>query len=450
VAVIGAGRVGLVTGLALWERGHAVLFVDADPARVARLARGEAPFFEPGVGDLLARAAASGSLEASVDPAAALSCEVALVCVPTPGGATGAVDTRFLARAAGELAAAVEAGGVGRLRTVLVRSTAVPGTTRRVVVAALGGAVDVGYMPEFLREGSALDDAREPDRVVLGADAPCVAGVARALWGSEAPLVETSIETAEMAKYASNALLALCVSFSNELAAVAERLPGVDARDVLDAVARDRRLAIGARRAAITSYLEPGPGFGGSCLGKDVRALSALAGALSVASPLLEGTLQINDAQPGRFVARVARALGSSGGLAGRAVLVLGLAFKPLTDDVRDSVAFPVVEALEGRGARVVGHDPAAAQAFFDGRRGAAAQAGDWRAALEEAEVLVLLAPWPEYLEALPSLLAARARPLLLADARGALRAAALPPSVAYLGVGKATDEEARSGRTIA
>ncbi len=276
---------------------------------------------------------------------------------------------------------------------------------------------------------------------MVGADQPGVHAVARDLFGGAAPLVETTMEGAELVKYASNALLALCVSFSNELARVAERLPGVDARDVLDAVARDRRLSVGGARAGITAYLEPGPGFGGSCLGKDVRALAALARAEGEETPLLDGILAINEAQPARFVARIDRALG---GLGGRSVLVLGLAFKPHTDDVRESIALPVVAALEACGARVACHDPAAAPAFFAARafaRGApAVLAADWRAAALEADAIVLLAGWPEYVRDLPGLLARRSGPALLADARGLLRDAERPSGVGYLGVGHGAD----------
>jgi UDPglucose 6-dehydrogenase len=446
VAVLGAGRVGLVTGLALWELGHDVVLVDLDAARVERLERGQAPFFEPGVGELLARAVGAGRLAARGDVTEALGCDVALICVPTPSDEAGAVDTRHLHRATGELAAAIAArGGDVRLRTVFVRSTAVPGTTRSIVVERLGGMVDIGYLPEFLREGTALADARVPDRVVVGADEPRVYAVARGLWGGEAPVIETSIETAELTKYANNALLALCVSFSNELARIAERLPGVDARDALEAVVRDRRLSIGAQRAGLSAYLEPGPGFGGSCLRKDVRALSSLARALGEPAALLDGIIAVNDAQPLRLVDRVDRALD---GLAGRSVLVLGLAFKIDTDDVRDSIAFPVIAGLEARGAHVACHDPAAAQAFLAGRPAGsrAALVDDWRAAAGAADALVLLTPWPAYVAALPGLLAGRERPLLLADGRGALRGAALPGCVRYLGVGRAMEMEVRDG----
>lgn len=440
VAVVGAGHVGLVTGLALWERGHAVVFVDNDAARVAKLARAQAPFFEPGVSELLARAISAGHVEVQGEMDAVRDCDAALVCVPTPSGDGGVVDTRYLASASSAIASAMATPSAStRLRTVFVRSTVVPGTTRRVFVEALARSVDVGVLPEFLREGSALDDARQPDRIVVGADKPRVYAAARALYGDTAPLVETTLETAELVKYANNAMLALCVSFSNELARIAEHLPGVDARDVLAAVVRDRRLSIDGKRAGIASYLEPGPGFGGSCLGKDVRALAALARAQGETTALLDGILAINRAQPVRFVERIERAMG---GLRGRSVLVLGLAFKAHTDDVRESIASPVVAELEARGARVTCHDPAAAASFFAGRNGPAEMATDWRAAAKEADALLLLSAWPEYTADLPALLSKKARPLLLADARGVLRDCALPRCVRYLGIGRAESEE--------
>jgi UDPglucose 6-dehydrogenase len=438
IAVVGAGRVGLVTGLVLWENRHEVVLIDEDADRVAALARGDAPFFEPGLPELLARGRASG-VTFTTEVAAALACDVAILCVPTPGLDGGAIDTGPIAGASSALASAIASrGGPGALRAVLVRSTVVPGTTRQVVGAALGSVVDRGVLPEFLREGSALDDARKPDRIVVGGDRPSVYATARALHAGAAPLVEMTVESAELVKYASNTLLALCVSFSNELARIAEHLPGVDARDVLDALSRDRRLSIGAERAGITSYLEPGPGFGGSCLGKDVRALAAMAREHGEPSLIARAVLELNREQPARFVERIERAMG---GLAGRSVLVLGLSFKPHTDDVRESIALPVVAELEARGARVACHDPAAATAFLAARRGAVALASDWRSAAVEAEGLVLLAGWPEYVRELPALLARRTEPVLLADARGLLRDVPRPPGVRYLGIGRGPDE---------
>lgn len=437
VAVVGAGHVGLVTGLVLQESGHDVVFIDEDADLVAALRRGHAPFFEPGLLELLARARESG-VAFTTEAAEALGCDVALLCVPTPSLDGGAIDTGRLAAASSAIASAIAArGGAGALRTVLVRSTVVPGTTRGVVGAVLGRVVDVGVLPEFLREGSALDDARKPDRIVVGADQPSVHAAARALYPA-APVVEMTVESAELVKYASNALLALCVSFSNELARVAEHLPGVDARDVMGALVRDRRLSIGAERAGIASYLEPGPGFGGSCLGKDVRALAVLARTHGETSQIAHGILEINREQPIRFVERIERTMG---GLDGRSVLVLGLAFKPHTDDVRESIALPFVAELEARKARVACHDPAAAQAFFAARRGPASLAPDWRAAAIEADVLVLLTGWPEYVADLPGLLARRTAPALLADARGLLRDVPIAPGVRYLGIGRGPDE---------
>lgn len=430
VAVVGAGHVGLVTGLVLWENGHDVVFVDHDPDRVAALAWGKAPFHEPGLGELLGRATAARNVSFTGETGAVLECEVALLCVPTPSGADGALDTTFLAGATTAIGVAIEArGDAGRLSVVLVRSTVVPGTTRRVVASALSG-VDVGTLPEFLREGSALEDARRADRVVIGGDGPHVRAVARALYPG-APVVEMTLESAELVKYGSNSLLALCISFSNELARIAEHLPGVDARAVLDAVTRDRRLATGETRAGIAAYLEPGPGFGGSCLAKDVRALAALARSEHEATPLLDGILSINASQPARFVDRLMRAIGDGA----CRVLVLGLAFKPDTDDVRESTAFAVVAALEARGAVVRCHDPVATAGFFAARSGPATGVTDWRAAAHDVDAIVVLTGWTEYLADLPALLAHRPTPVVLGDPRGLL-GVDLPPLVKCVGVG--------------
>ncbi|MBX3026428.1 nucleotide sugar dehydrogenase [bacterium] len=435
VAVIGAGRVGVISALVLVELGHELTLVDVDSDRVARLRAGAMPFFEPGADAALRAAARSGRWMVTGREEDTADADVVLIAVPTPSGADGHYDLAALQAAVNGLRrVAARAGAALRWRAIFLRSTVLPGTTQRLLADA---PCPVGFLPEFLREGSALSDARQPDRIVVGADDPAAAALARALFaGLATTFFDTGIRTAELIKTANNALLSTCVSFANELTRLAARIEGVEAMDVFDALHLDRRLSAPSR-AGIADYLLPGPGFGGSCLAKDLAALTAFARGEQLATPMLDAALHINRSQPAWFVARIDRALG---GLSGRSVLVLGLAFKPETDDMRDSIALPILRELAARGAAVRAHDPAVDDGASRARLAELGVAdlvdGAFEAAFDAADAVVLVTPWPRYLEALPALLARRATPLLFADARGALRAATRAPSVTYLGVG--------------
>jgi UDPglucose 6-dehydrogenase len=444
VAVIGAGRVGIVTGLVLFEQGHELTLFDVDASRVAALGAGEMPFFEPGAAAVLRTATRSGRWTATDRADDVADCEAVLIAVPTPAGPDGHYDLGPL-REAISILSRVRAGAAGgtRWRGVFLRSTVLPGTTERILRDGLADAAHgappcpVGYLPEFLREGSALADAREPDRIVVGAGDPDLYSLARALFeGLPTTFFETGIGTAELVKTANNALLSTCISFANEIARIAETTGGADARDVFAAIHLDRRFR-GPSVAAIADYLLPGPGFGGSCLGKDLAALAAFARSQRLEPLLLDAALRINQTQPVWFVDRIDRALG---GLAGRRVLVLGLAFKPGTDDSRESISLPILRELASRGAAVQAHDPRATGSTDPAELaslGVAVLADDaFHGAFDAAEAVVLVTAWPFYVETLPLELARRSAPLLFADARGILRDVERAPCVDYLTVG--------------
>jgi len=444
VAVVGAGRVGIVTGLVLFELGHELTLFDVDRDRVEQLRAGVMPFFEPDADAVLRKATRSGRWTATDDPDAIARCEAVLIAVPTPLGPDGDYELGALIAAVAILNRVRARADQGtRWRGVFLRSTVLPGTTQRVLREGLDGGTDgaapcpVGYLPEFLREGSALADARQPDRVVVGAERAALHALARELFdGAETTFFETGVETAELIKTANNALLSLCISFANEIARVAESIDGADAMDVFAGIHLDRRLG-GAAKAGIVEYLLPGPGFGGSCLGKDLAALAAFARTRDHEPLLLDAALQVNQTQPVWFVDRIDRALG---GLEGRRVLVLGLAFKPGTDDSRESVALPILREAASRGADVRVHDPRATQSIDPTileSVGANAVADDsLHHAFDAAQAVVLVTPWPFYLEMLPDKLATRSTPLLFADARGILRGVEHAPCVTYLAVG--------------
>ena len=457
VAVVGAGRVGLVSGLVLFELGHELTLVDVDRSRLEQLRAGEMPFFEPGGAELLCAAIGSGRWTVTDAAEAIAACEVVLIAVPTPLGTDGRYDLGPLREAVSTLRR-VRAGAAEKLcwRGIFLRSTVLPGTTHRdlgetLVRSSADGSLPcpVGYLPEFLREGTALADARRPDRIVVGADDAALHALARALFdGLHAEFFATGTCTAELIKTANNAMLSVCVSFANEIARLAETIDGVDAVEVFEGMRLDRRFQ-GTPRAGIVDYLLPGPGFGGSCLGKDLAALVSFAEGQRQEPWLLDAALRINETQPVCFVDRIDAALG---GLAGRRVLVLGLAFKPGTDDVRGSVALPIIHALVARGAEVQAHDPQAAQSGYratleslgvavlpdNALRYAGDEACDdaYDDAFDAAEAVVLVTPWPSYVDALAEKLSKRSRPLLLADARGVLRRTERAPCVTYLGIG--------------
>lgn len=440
IGMMGAGRVGCASALVLCELGHDLMLFDVDPSRVAQLVAGAVPFFEPGIEAALEAARASGRWHVTDRAEALAECDALMIAVPTPTGADAPYDLACLRTAADTVRGVGARAGNGlRWRGIFLRSTVLPGTTVQVLGAALTGAtkpVPIGYLPEFFREGSMLADARRPDRIVVGADDPALHALARAIFADlDTTWLETGIPTAELIKTTSNAFLSTCVSFANEIARVAETIDGVDAVDVLSGLHLDRRFS-GTARAGIVEFLRPGPGFGGSCLPKDLAALAAFADARDGAS-ILDAALRINQTQPAWLVGRIERELG---GLADRRVLVLGLAFKPGTDDLRDSIALPVCRELARRGAQTRAHDPrvdpAAARAVFEPLGVTVVAEQDWRQPFDDAEAVVLVTPWPSYLDTLPALLATRATPLLFVDTRGILRGVERAANVTYLGIG--------------
>ena len=376
VAVVGTGYVGLVTAVGLAEKGHAVTCIDIDERKVSALNRGESPIFEPGLDPLL-RAHAGTRLRATTDLASAVAgSEVTFICVGTPSRPDGSIDVSFVQQAAEQIGAALAA--TAGFRAVVVKSTVVPGTSDQVVRPACertsgkraGVDFGIGVNPEFLTEGQAVDDFLRPDRIVIGGDSRTAAALRELYAGFEGvPIVQTNAPTAEMIKYASNAMLATAISFANEIANLGSAIGGIDAVDVMRGVRLSRYLTIPLSdgttvTAPLSSFYEAGCGYGGSCLPKDVAALAARGRQVGSPLPLLEAVAGINDHQPARLVDLLRRELGP---LPGRRITVLGLAFKPDTDDVRSSPAFPVLRLLCELGAEITVHDPVVGQEALDG-----------------------------------------------------------------------------------
>jgi UDPglucose 6-dehydrogenase/GDP-mannose 6-dehydrogenase len=442
VVVIGGGPVGLVSGTVLASVGHSVSLVEIDPGRAERIARGEAPFHEPGLDAMLQDVVGRGRLTVSrsVGPVAA-DAEVILICVGTPSNGNGA-DLTALRSASHDLGAALR--GQGGYRAVAVKSTVPPGTTAQVVEpilrehSGLGAeSLGVGMNPEFLREGVAVDDMRHPDRVVIGAGDQRARDRFTELYRPfGAPIVFTTPTGAEMAKYASNALLSTLVSFSNEIAALCEGVEGADADEVLRAVHADRRFRPPPARpdapSSIVSYLLPGLGYGGSCFPKDTEALTVWARQRSLHTPILDAVRQVNAERPERVLAL----LRSRIDLEGAEVAVLGLAFKPDTDDLRESRSLDLVRLLRSAGARVRACDPVAAGQGAELLGDLAQVFAAPEPALRGADAAILATAWSSLVALDPAHVKSLMRRPLVLDARRGLDPAAWAVHCEYLPIG--------------
>jgi UDPglucose 6-dehydrogenase len=435
IAVVGMGYVGLVTATCLARLGQDVVGLESDATKLAALADGRTPFFEPGLDGELATQRAAGRLRFTSDPAEALADATAvLVCVGTPSEASGRADLRAVHAVADTLGR-----HLGRRAVVALRSTVPAGTTRGVEArlnAALAerdgsGPVPVIANPEFLRTGRALDDFLRPSRVVLGrtelatdADVDLLAALYRPLG---APILVFDAESAELVKNAANAYLALRISFVNELARLCEA-SGASIESVIAGIAPDPRIG--------GDYLRPGLGYGGSCLPKDVRSLISMGEERSLPMGLARAVDRVNAEQPAGVVERLAEVLG---GLDGRRIALLGLAFKPDTDDIRDSPALVLARLLHERGAVVVGCDPHAGERALAELPWLELASGPGPAA-RNADAIVLATEWPAYVTLDPSALAAAMRGDVLFDARNALDPARVEAGgLRYLAVGRAT-----------
>jgi GDP-mannose 6-dehydrogenase len=352
IAVFGLGYVGSVTAACLAKLGHHVTGVDVQPFKVERLKAGLSVIIEKDIDALVAEAAAAGRLSATDDPFEAVAeADAILVCVGTPSGPDGSVDLTYIQRVALQIGEGLGKAD-GRRRLLMVRSTLPPGTTEKIIVPLVerasggkaGGRFGVCYNPEFLREGSAVEDFFAPPQTVLGAmDEWSFARAAEVFEGVNAPVVRTKIAVAEMTKYTSNLYHALKICFANEVGNLC-RAHGLDGHEVMRLFALDTKLNISA------AYLRPGFAFGGSCLPKDVRGAVRLARAAGLRLPVLEAIIPSNEAQ-------VRRALALIEGTRRRRIGILGLSFKEGTDDLRESPIIQVIESLVGRGFTLRVHD---------------------------------------------------------------------------------------------
>ena len=391
VVMVGAGYAGLVSGACFAEFGADVTCVDVDRERIDRLRAGETPIYEPGLDDLVRRNAQDGRLRFATGPGAEVgAADIVFIAVGTPARrGDGHADLRYVHQAAEMIARRLEG------YTVIVTKSTVPVGTAREVRRRVGAArpdadFDVASNPEFLREGSAIEDFMRPDRIVLGVESARAEALLRELYRPlnliETPILATGIESAELTKYACNAFLATKISFINEIAALCEAA-GADVHAVAKGMGLDGRIG--------RKFLHPGPGYGGSCLPKDVAALARIAADRGVPARIVEAAIAVNSAQRERMCEKVRAALG--GGVAGKRIAVLGLTFKPETDDVREAPSLHVLPPLIDEGAEVRAHDPQGMDEAAAWLPDSVRFCRDPYEAAEAADAVVLLTEWNAY-----------------------------------------------------
>ena len=434
IAMIGTGYVGLVSGACFADFGHRVTCVDKDAGKIDGLNRGVMPIWEPGLEALVKANAERGRLSFTTDLAEGVKdAEAVFIAVGTPARrGDGHADLTFVFEAVRELAKVIKPGAV-----VVTKSTVPVGTGDKIEkILREEGLVDVSVAsnPEFLREGAAIADFKHPDRIVVGAEdgraQEALREIYRPLFLNRAPILITGRRTAELTKYAANAFLAVKISFINEIADLCEAVDA-DVQDVARGIGLDNRIG--------PKFLHAGPGYGGSCFPKDTLALLQTADAVGVDQRIVRTTVKVNDDRKASMVDRVSRALG--GDVRGKRIGVLGLAFKPNTDDMRDAPSIPLVKALVERGADVSAFDPVARhqaeQVFND-----IEFADDAYAAAEGADAVVIVTEWDEFRALDLDRLASVLRGKVLVDLRNVYdRRDVEEAGLAYYGVGRGTEK---------
>ncbi len=421
IAVVGTGYVGLTTGACLSSLGHDVVCIDVDAEKVELLRGGEIPIYEEGLRELVVDGLRLGTLRFTTELDSVRDREFVYLCVPTPQSSDGSADLSFVERAAADL------GPLVADDAVIINKSTVPVGSTGVVECAMGrDHAHVVSNPEFLREGTAVADFLNPDRVVIGAVEPDVAIRVAALYTAlAAPVIVTDPASAELIKYASNAFLATKISFVNAVAAVSEAV-GADMKDVVLGIGYDHRIG--------KEFLRPGPGWGGSCFPKDTKALIRIAADAGYQFSLLEGVVAVNEQQFDRVVDKVAGMLG--GDVAGRVIAAWGLTFKARTDDRRDSPAIEIIQRLVRAGARVQAYDPAVPVGLelLEGVE----VVGDSYAACSGADVVVVLTEWDEFRWLDFDKVAGELNELRIVDARNLLdRNSLVSRSFEYSGIGR-------------
>jgi UDPglucose 6-dehydrogenase len=389
IAVIGTGYVGLVTGAGLSDFGNDVICVDVDVRKIDALNGGAIPIYEPGLDKLVSKNVSEGRLRFTTDLAEAIrSARAIFIAVGTPPKADGSADLRYVEEVANSIAQHMNGP-----KLVITKSTVPIGTGRMIekIIEShnTGHRASIVSNPEFLREGSAIEDFMKPDRVVIGASDPDAADMMKEIYAPlhslEIPFVVTNVESSELIKYAANGFLATKITFINEIATICERV-GANVQDVAIGMGLDSRIG--------PKFLQAGPGFGGSCFPKDTSAMADISRRHGYEFEIMEAVLRVNDAVKLRMIDKVVAACG--GDVKGKTIGVLGLAFKPETDDMRDSPTIPLIKGLQERGASVRAYDPqstANAKTMFENLD----YCEDAYSTADGADALVLATEWNEF-----------------------------------------------------
>jgi UDPglucose 6-dehydrogenase len=396
ISLVGMGYVGLTTGMAFATHGYDVVVTDTIPERVEMLAQGKTPFYEVGMDEIIKDVVEKGLLKGSLDNDKAVKeTDVTFICVGTPSGADGSIDLKYIRSAATDIGKALR--DKDKYHVIAPKSTIVPTTTEKVILPLLeehsgkkvGEDFGLCMNPEFLREGAAVHDALQPDRIVIGQWDKRSGDVLIDVYEDfNCPKLRVDIRTAEMIKYTANSFLATKITFANEIANLCEAY-NIDVYDVMKGVGLDFRIS--------EHFLRAGAGFGGSCFPKDVKAIVSAAKQAGVPIQVLDAVLAVNETQPLRLVEMAEQAVG--GDLKGKKVALLGLAFKPDTDDIRETRAVPIVNALVEKGAEVFAYDPQAIANFQKEVETKITYADSTKSALEGADVCIVQTDWKEFAE---------------------------------------------------
>jgi UDPglucose 6-dehydrogenase len=418
ISVFGLGPVGLVTAVCFAKKGNHVIGIDPDRDKLEKIRKAEAPFFEPKLKDYLAETVANGTFSVAEDGSVNTHSDLAYIVVGTPSSEDGSIDLAYVKNAAAAIGQSIRE--TVHYQLVVVKSTVIPGTARTIVKPILeresskrvGKAFGLCSNPEFLREGNAVRDAELPDRIVIGGEDSTamtkLENFYKEFHGEPAPpVIRTTHENAELIKYANNAFLAMKVSFINTIANVAERTPGADVKVIAQGIGVDER--IGSR------FLDAGLGWGGSCFPKDLNALVGYGKSLGYPPEVIEAVVATNEKQKQRAVQLARQALGS---LKGRRIAILGLAFKPETDDVREAVSIPLIRGLLTEGADVIAYDPAALQNARAILQDTIAYARDPCECLDKADCCIIVTEWDEFKTIAPSAFLERMRSPIVIDGR--------------------------------
>ena len=435
LTMVGTGYVGLVTGACFSEAGNHVVCLDVDQAKIASLKRGECPIYEPGLLEMLKRNEAEGRLEYTTDKAAAYKhATVIFICVGTPSDTDGSADLKFVLRVAEDIAAEIERLGPSVApKTVIVKSTVPVGTThkvRDVISSRTKLPFHVADNPEFLKEGDAITDFMKPDRVVVGVENEETGELMRTLYEPFVrqgnPIFIMDVRSAEMVKYASNAMLACKISFINEIANLCERM-GADVTNVREGMCADRRIG--------NQFLYPGLGYGGSCFPKDTLAVVSMGKSSGLNCKLNAAVHEVNQDQRAHFWAKIERVMGAN--LQGRTLAFWGVAFKPRTDDIREAPSISLMERALKAGAKVRAFDPVALENLK--KEGLAAEGvADMYQVLDGADALIIATEWAQFRAPDFDDLARRMKGRIIFDGRNLYRPAhVVKAGFAYHSIGR-------------